>query len=182
MKNVKSQDRTLLITLLAVCLVLCALFGGNYLLQKEKNKRLAEEYQTQKVQLWSIPPTATAEDLEALGILNASKLQTESESAFWDFYNREAGCFVFFKEDEEPLTVQLWHFTDNDVGRIQIENYIVSERDYQYQSAISLFSIEAERVQGENGVCELWVHRNGTPKEDILPNWQDYLLYRYTTA
>lgn len=182
MKNVKSRDRTLLITLLAVCLVLCALFGGNYLLQNAKDKRLAEEYRTQRTQLTAIPTDATAEDLEALGILNASKLQTESESAFWDFYNREAGCFVFFKEDEEPLTVQLWHYTDNDVGRIQIEYYIVSERDYQHYSSFSIFPIEAERVQGENGVCELLVHRNGTPKEDILPNWQDYLLYCYTTA
>lgn len=179
MKNIAPKHRTLLSVVLVICLALGALFGGNYLLQSAKEKRLAEEYQTQKAQIASLSATTTPEELEALGILNGSKVQAEPSEAFQNFYNKKAGSFAFFKEDEAPLTVQLYHFSDN---KLVVEHYDVAERQWRYNSSFAVFPITTERVQGENGVWELWLHRTGTAVEGVFPDWQDYLLYRYTEA
>lgn len=179
MKNIIRENRVLLSIILTICLALGALLGGNYLLQSAKAKRLGQEYQTQRAQISSISATATAEELEQLGILNASKLQIEPVEAFWSFYDKKIGSFAFFKEDETPLTVQLYHFSGNN---LVVEHYYVAKQQWHYSSSFDIFPITTERAQGEDGIWELWLHRTGTASEGVFPEWQDYLLYRYTEA
>lgn len=125
----------------------------------------------------ALPADATAAELEQMGFLDLTRVRSGPVEEVNEFFSGQKQTLTFFTETEDGPVVQLLTFPDGNL--LHVSAYFV--RQQRLQTPNHVFACRLDGVAGENGVTEVWL-RGTEPPEGGVPDWTDYLLYRYTDA
>lgn len=166
------MSKKLLLLLLLLVSMLCVSLACAFLIQHYNSSfvRLTQE-------IYDLPTTTTAEDLEMQGFINLTDVQEGPIPKVEEFFRVDAyfpQIFKTFTVTDDGLVVRIFQ-RHRTAKTVSILTYLVQLQGAQSPNA--LYELQPEVKTGTDGVQEVWLV--GLDPYTKQPSGYNHLLYRY---
>ena len=165
------KKRRVWVIMAAVALVCAGAFGWWQWNESRQWPALMEK-------ISALPADMTAEELAREGFMDVTEVQSGPVKEVTQLIQGQRRILSYFVQTENGPLIHI--FTVDKDRLLAAYTYSVPQKKWQWPNTGFSFQITYE--EDENGVTEVWIHdATGLPKEeDQIPNWTDYLLYRFS--